>query len=575
MKFTHLSLLALSLFGVSCATSGSRPTKVDLLSLNKAKEIEKLSDVELIYPTSEEIPYVTLGQGFALASFVATEYLGAEQKYTLAVEGNNVVAKDPTGLKATFDLKKQTITVEDYPTFILGKVAGVQPSIAASPVNTDGKCMEMVMEETTYTRGKDAVIDLNAYPHIDLRQDEDGQFMMPFAAFNHIFVNSRAGYVGIGYNHKEAFYADQGLANSSTGTLTKLGQRYFGDAPKRNSVSKEFATFAYEETMFNMDYFYGMKEIKGISSFTEFTTQKGLAADMCSGDLEKMEDAYATMLFKCLEDGHTAFATASPFRNYGDFVIKDSSQSPKELQKAQQNQAMNQKRAELNVDKCYEVIDDTAFLFFDDFEEIDEKALYGNITIEEAEDNNALLFAYAYKEIKKNPAIKNVVVDMVTNNGGDAMGLAYCLGTLLGKFHLDTRNPLTGASAHVVYRTDINVDGKIDENDIPLCNDYNIYMLDSKFAFSCGNLFPVAAKYNNPEKVKCIGDHTGGGTCVIKSNFGALGQSYLTSGPIMLTKKTEQGYVHIEDGAPVDLSISYDKMLDRSFIVSEIHKLNA
>jgi len=128
---------------------------------------------------------------------------------------------------------------------------------------------------------------------------------------------------------------------------------------------------------------------------------------------------------------------------------------------------------------------------------------------------------------------------------------------------------LVSSKSHtrVTYETDINVDGKIDEKDVPLCRDHKIYMLDTKFAFSCGNLFPIAARYNS-DQVRCIGDRTGGGTCTVKYSTTALGDTFVSSSLTMLLKEKDGSYLPIEDGAEVDIPLSYDKMFDRNGIVA-------
>lgn len=564
MKGFYKNSITLGLLVVTSLFSCSGNNGTPLYYLNSKQEVEKASEVNLYYPKNNDVPYIALEDGVALASQIRQNTLGGENfNYTISQSDNVAVVTDERGTKATFDMNTQTVTIDNFESFIFGYRDNELP-LAPADIPATTKAIKIIKEESSFTPGNVVTLKLNDYPSIKLEKGDRG-LLIPFAAFNDIFYSGNNGLVGLAYNYNN-MYLSTGLIDLSTGSLSNLGKHYYKSNKVKSEVSKNLAQYSYDETMFSLDYFYGLKGYKGITSFKSFVKEKGLEADMLSGNIEKMEDAYATLLLKCLEDGHTSYLTPTAFTNNDTFEIKNSSRSEKRTLLESENKAMDMAREKQKLSAPYEVRGDTAFIFFDNFVDMNEAKLYGTYTEEDIASNNTILFAYAYKEIKKNPAIKNVVVDMVTNNGGDATGLIYCLGTLIGKHYIDTMNPLTGARTHATFATDINLDGKIDENDVPLCKDYKIYMLDSKFAFSCGNLFPVAAKYNNPN-VTILGDVTGGGTCVVSGGYNGLGATFIKSGLMMLTKKTATGYTNIEDGAAVDKPIGYDKMLDRSYIV--------
>ena len=564
MKGIYKNSITLGLLVVTSLFSCSGNSSAPLYYVNDNGEIAHDSDIKIYYPKNNDVPYISLEDGVALASELRqSAFEDKKYKYTFSQDNGVATVTDERGTKAVFDANNQTVTIDNYDSFAVGYRDGQLP-LSPAYITPGGKAIKLVNEESSYTPGNAVTLKLSDYPSIKLEKGDNG-LLIPIATFNDIFYTGSPSLIGIAYNYNN-MYISSGLVSISTGSLSELGKHYYGSAKVKKEVSKDLAQYSYDETMFALDHFYGLKSVRNISSFKSFVKEKGLEEDLLSGNIEKMDDAYATLFLKCLEDGHTSYASPTAFTNYETFKVKDSSRSEAVVKKTAENKAMDDVRAEHGLNKPFEVRGDTAFIFFDDFMEMDETKLYGTITEKDISTNNTLLFAYAYKEIKKNPAIKNVVVDLVTNNGGDATGLVYCLGTLIGKHYLDGMNPLTGARSHLTYATDINVDGKIDENDVPLCKDYNIYMLDSKFAFSCGNLFPVAAKYNNPN-VKILGDRTGGGTCVVSSLYTGLGSYVIKSGMLMLTKKTDTGYTHIEDGAAVDIPVGYDRMLDRNYIV--------
>lgn len=575
MKKTTTRLISLGLLTIASLLSCSGNNNIaPFYTLDDKGEVSKSGEVPIYYPKNKDVPYISLADGIAIANELrSSTFDDKKYQYKMSQNEDAAVIVDEKGTEATVDVVNQQITINNFDSFAVGYYDDQLPLMPVG-INKDTKSIKLVKEESSYKAGEAVVFDFKNYPSITLERGKaDEGLLIPLAIFNDIFITGGPGFKGLTYNYNN-FYLAPEIVSLSTGTLSKIGKHYYETAPVRKEISKELASYVYDETMFAFDHFYGMKGIRKINSFKEFVKEKGLENDMLSGNIEKMNAAYATLSYKCLEDGHTAYLSPSFFTDLDHYKTKNEWKSKKMLKKQAENLQMDEARRKDKINKPFEVIDDTAFIFFDDFMEIDEAKLYSSsYTEEDIRGNNTLLFAYAYKEIKKNPNIKNVVIDLVTNNGGDATGLVYCLGTLIGKHYIDLANPLTGSLSHLTFETDINVDGKIDENDVPLCEDYNIYMLDSKFAFSCGNLFPVAAKYNNDD-VTILGDRTGGGTCVVSTTYNAFGAYIVRSGLMMLTKETETGYTHIEDGAEVDIPIDYDEMLNRNYIVNVINAGN-
>lgn len=556
---------------LSCgATGGFVIRNMAMYSYDLEKgAIGTFAQTPLLFYADEQIPYIAVGDAYRFASAIRSSFLEDPQAgFTFEKTLNGGVVKDELGDTATFDLNKQTITFSDFDSFVYGRKGMNYPNSIGHP-RSDQKSFKAVEGESVYKKGKEVVIDLNAYPSLSLKSENEVLYI-PYAVYNDLLVGGPTGLMGFAYNFKDPYFANVGPRDFSTGELTDIGKKFYGDAPKKAEISKGLASFAYDETMFSLDYFYGLKGVKGVSSFKSYAKENGYEDDLLSGNLSKIDDAYCKLFLK-LDDGHTAPLGPSALSDISEFAIDDSWRSEKSRQKDVDKEKMDNDRKAAKKDKPFEVVGNTAFLFFDDFLEIDEKALYGTLTEEAAAKNNPVLFAYAYQQIKKDPNIKNVVVDLATNNGGDSDGLIYCLGTLLGKVSFDSGNPLSGSHTHMTYLTDINVDGKIDDNDVPLVKTHNIYMLDSHFAFSCGNLFPCAAKVNS-DKVKTIGERTGGGTCTVKNMYNGIGSSFVSSSLTMLYKPNGNGYTHIEDGADVDIPLGLDKMLDRDYIVNLINK---
>ena len=564
--------LPLLLSGCSCSSGdGVVYTATPLLGLNKEKKIESITSINLSYPYGADIPYINLSEGFSLVAYLRQNLQqDADAAYTAKFSATHSTITDERGLTCEVDTDKQTITFAEFDRFLYGDSIDTAP-LSPAPVDSKRKAIKLIPSKSSFTRGQTVTISLANYPTLALLPGGGGKdIRVPFAVFSDIFISGRPGFTGAPFNFKDLYFVTEGLRGFGSANLNILGKKFFADAPKSKTINSQLTKFAYEETMFNLDYFYGLKGLRNISSFQEFAKEKGLEEDLLSGDVEKMDNAYARLLLRSLQDGHTIYFTPIPFRNYSEFALGPIHYSEAQIATEKADEALQEARALAKCTKRFEIVDDTAFIFFTSFDELDETVLYGTLDEDAIDDNNCALFAYAYQEIHKHPEVKNVVVDLLTNEGGDAESLAYCLGTVLGEFHLDSQNPLSGARNRSTYRTDINVDGVIDEKDVPLCDDYRVVMLDSLFSFSCGNLFPVAAMYNNPD-IKSVGERTGGGCCAISGNYNALGASYLTSSLLMLTKEMNDGsFQPIEDGAEVDLPLTRDKMFDRAHIVTLI-----
>lgn len=236
------------------------------------------------------------------------------------------------------------------------------------------------------------------------------------------------------------------------------------------------------------------------------------------------------------------------------------------------DEALKEARKAANKNTPFEIIDDTAYIYFDSFAGLDESLLYkSSWTSEEIARSDAILFAHAYKEITKaDSGVRNVVIDMATNDGGSIDSCIFDIATIVGEFNIELLNPQTGAYSKSYYNVDINLDGKIDNNDVPLAENYNIVLLDSNQSFSCGNLLPVTIKHTNTNKVKTLGETTGGGTCVLANHTNAIGTSFTTSGLRRLSYTVDGNVKDIEDGIAADYELSRNNFFDRNQINSLI-----
>ena len=88
------------------------------------------------------------------------------------------------------------------------------------------------------------------------------------------------------------------------------------------------------------------------------------------------------------------------------------------------------------------------------------------------------------------------MVDLTTNSGGVADALTYALNTLIGTFFIDLLSPITKGHNRLTYKSDINMEGKVDDKDVPLIDlGYKVIFLNSEYSFSSANALPYLLKH--------------------------------------------------------------------------------
>ena len=152
----------------------------------------------------------------------------------------------------------------------------------------------------------------------------------------------------------------------------------------------------------------------------------------------------------------------------------------------------------------------------------------------------------------KQEGIKNVVLDLTTNGGGNSDALEGIVGLLNGaKSYFETNDTVNKYRRTESHLVDINLDGEYNEQDAQELEqfDFNIGVLTSHFSFSCGNLLPSILKELG---YKILGERSGGGSCAIIRESTPDGVPYVRSSYLCLSNK--QGD-NIDEGVEVDFEI--------------------
>ncbi len=559
---------------VSSATGKSYTVKGKNVNFYRQTPGNK-SKKTVYFINGSDVPYMEITD---LAGFLADSYKGlGNSTYSIDVKksGDTVTLTRGKGSKCKIDFSSDTVYFPNFNEFT--KLRDDQLDIELRdqpPVDDNGKpvYIKRVDKTASVRSGAPVTLDLASYS-VDLVHKGD-KYYMPIQTFNDVFMWRTDTYVL--YNGKSLFYTDLSLDNmvDITGEPTDLGKLYYKNA-KTATVSKEFAQYNYNELCFALDHLYGMKEEHGIESFDGLFTETGLKKEFLSGNSKRMDGALVKLFSLYLNDGHT-FYDGSSYATGPEYIAKVMD----ELDVGSVSLGYNlkkiaplKKRAEFFPDGVpgYEEIGDTAFITFDHFGYA-EKDYYAEAPTKDSSDTIGII-AYSVQQIlRKNSPIKNVVLDISMNGGGDSDAAIYTVAAFLGKATLSTKDVLSGAVSTVEYKADTNFDHKFDEKDYLADKGLNLYCLESSANFSSGNLVPGSFKQNRG--VTVIGQRSSGGACYVSKMTTASGSFITISDPLTEVAMMNGSYYNVDRGVEPDIYLSkLDSYYDRKDLVEFIHGL--
>ena len=340
----------------------------------------------------------------------------------------------------------------------------------------------------------------------------------------------------------------------------------YSSVPKTAARSQALTEYGYNELCLELDCFYGLKEAHHIDSFDTLFRQSDMYMNLMDPDPSKADKAIADLVSYWLDDGHSGFVSAS--------AMTEASPDPTYGMDTDARVANNTTLAAARANHPeaalpYYEVGDTAYVCFDSFD-ITGVDYY---QLSEMPNDTVGIIVEAHKQItRENSPIKNVVLDMSNNGGGQLDAALFTLGWFMGDARFSYRNTFTGAQTTTIVRADVNLDHQFDENDTLAGRGLKIYCLTSPVSFSCGNLIPWAFKENGGGTL--LGRMTGGGSCMIGSNTTAWGTTYLYSSCRRLSFLKNGAYYDVDEGVQPDFVIDdYDHFYDREALTEFIHSL--
>ena len=567
----------------------------------------------LYFMDGGDIPYVALTDFFTLLAKVIGETRNCEISYDVEIaEADTFTVSRPDNQSLLIiDAEKDTLVFSNYDSFLTrpGSSALVSVMDLPDPVTTtidydslikaimeagDSEQLELSEEQQEILNqianpenqedsfivttglvqnraGSTLKIDLSEYS-IDLVSDGK-ECYLPMQTMNDLFVNPF--YIRYVFNGQMVIGDVYGMKEEA------LFNRCYEADPC--DMSEEFAKFNYNELRFLLDYFYGLKEEHKITTFEDYLAMDtSLQGYLLSTDSKTFDISLQTLLITHFDDGHSGFiqnSWRSGKSNMSAMMI--SAMSKMGYSATVQNsisKVLKSAREKAYPDGIpgYEEVDDTAFISFDNFsvKRQDYAEYYELEDLDDPQDTIELIL-YAHKQItRKNSPIKNIVLDLSLNGGGNADAAVAVACWFTGKATIALRNPITGAETIMSYHTDMNLNGKTtgDTGDSVNTGEYNLYCLISPISFSCGNLVP--AIFQQSGSVTLIGRRSGGGSCAVLPATTASGSFFQISGNKQISTFKNGSFYNIDTGIEPDIPLTKNESFyDHEGLVEMIHGL--
>jgi len=349
------------------------------------------------------------------------------------------------------------------------------------------------------------------------------------------------------------------------------------DSAPKHDMSEAFAMFNFQELCLLLDCKYGLKPEHNIERFSEFfMNNEELFNNLISTNPMRSSYAIANLCYTYFDDMHSGFTRGSYLFEHDKNVESIISMmyfgpSMKNMIKQSSVYANARKAVYRAWVPGYEEVDDTAFITFDHFTM--DRPDYYDLTIDRDTPQDTVdLIIYANSQIKREGSpIKNIVIDLSNNGGGDSDAAIFVLSWFLGEADMALRDTFTGAETNAIYLADVNLDGEYNALD-NVADGYKLYCLTTNNSFSCGNLVPAACRSSG--RVTLIGQTTGGGSCVVLPCTTAAGTVFQMSGSKQISIIRNGSFYNTDAGVEPDFRLDKpESYYDRPALVEYLHNL--
>ena len=412
-------------------------------------------------------------------------------------------------------------------------------------------------DEPSFYRGEPApltpataTLSLNMKKYgIDLRGD--GRMVyVPLSTLSDMYSNL--------YGNHVMFNGEKIIVTNFEKTPAEIDAAFFKKPYQTEERPQDLAAYSYGELCFAIDHFYGRPGRNSIDKTIEADgIDKALGENvrklLKSTDMEEYIFGMEILATKLADGSHTLI---SPILNgtlgrlfeeksveslvdkyitpFGQLYPLETLGVVNALAKRDGSDESAAKRKSVLKSDTYAKVGNTMYCIYDDFGPIDTEgwaAFYKGKgprpTYNPNFKGDICGIVEALDKAAADPEVKNFVLDLTCNSGGEAGVLAAITTLLAGKSSIAFENVLTKQRGVDEYEVDGNFDRVFDNKDkAPRHPELNIAILTSRFAYSCGNLLPSLMKDYG---YLVIGEKSGGGSCSIQKMCTPEGLCYQLS----------------------------------------------
>ena len=412
-----------------------------------------LTQINLYFVGDGDVPYVSVSEFMplfgALYKSEGTQIPAAE--YDIAQEGAvTTVTRADNEAVLKVDAGKDALAFSDFDLFMQSPGnSSLLNLVTTGDTGVGGTSNLLKVAGETYSRMRGPIeLDLAAYS-IDV-VEKDGECYLPLQTAADVFLG-RVLACAV-FNGEKVFVFNDG--------------GYFADdirSVPAGQMSEGFARFNYDELRFLLDTFYGLKPQHDIADFESLFEETGLKEGLSSTDPAQFDAALDTLVSVYLDDLHSAYngpsylegaapdgdagggsgavgeggAGDSPMDLQGleDYLTGESMTSGEStvkmlaamaaysISRAQVNPGL-EGSAGANGLFSYEEVGDTAIITFDSFLAAKDD-YYADADLDDPQDTIELVAAAHRRITREGSPVKNVVIDLSCNGGGQADTAAF------------------------------------------------------------------------------------------------------------------------------------------------------
>ena len=254
--------------------------------------------LELFYEDGGSVPYVNIEEFLQLLTGfidpnVTINYVLGDDDLTMSYQYYDEEEDQLYDLTVVVDATENTFTVND-PAFFWAYTYSTETNYGRNINYINGHPDEYYEEST------DIVYDLDLY-NMDIVMKDD-ELLAPYYVVNQLFVGS--SYYNVYYNYDGLYGIYLLPSESEMAYRTIHNSSVTGDDVPLDMLEATFNMLA-----FNLDYFYGLKDIMGIDTYYDLLYE--VKDDLLTTDPDALDKAIADLLLKRIDEPHTSYGYMS------------------------------------------------------------------------------------------------------------------------------------------------------------------------------------------------------------------------------------------------------------------------